>query len=140
MALSEAFMGSLGRNLSTEEVQLLQILSPQGVAKVNADLAQGINLEMTLAQLKLVHQAADKRKALAEGLLPQTMLSVVGQMTRSLTADEMILFAGVPSATLQHRIVCRTKGGEALDDVVQELAEEHGQAVLRGEAQRLASE
>eukprot|EP00906_Rhabdomonas_costata_P018574 RCo027110 len=140
MALTETFAGALRRDLTVEEVELLQLLSPQGVAKVNADLAQGVNLELTLMQLRMVFHAAKKRHALVEAKVPPSMRSVAGQMRRSLTADELTLFAGVPPAILQHMITCRTEEGESLEDIVQELAEEHRQKQLHCDAKRLGTE
>eukprot|EP00906_Rhabdomonas_costata_P018575 RCo027111 len=140
MALAEIFAGALRRGLTAEEVELLQLLSPQGVAKVNADLAQGVNLELTLVQLRVVCQAAKKSHAVVEARVPPAMRAVVRQMRRSLTADELTLFAGVPPALLQYMITCRTEEGEALDDIVQELAEEHRQKQLHCDAKRVGTE
>eukprot|EP00906_Rhabdomonas_costata_P011972 RCo017054 len=140
MALSEIFTVSIGRDLSVEEVELVQRLSPQGVAKVNSDVAQGANLEQTLAELKVVLQATQKRKALAEGLIPKAMLPIVRKMRRPLTAEEMVLFTGISPGALQFEIASREKEGEDLEDIVEELAHQHRQRLLQGSARRLADE
>eukprot|EP00906_Rhabdomonas_costata_P024091 RCo034673 len=140
MAIAQTLAIALGRELSIDEADLLRQLSPQGVAKINAELAQGNSLEQTLVELKVVLQASQKRKALAQSFLPEEMLSVARQMRRPLTAEEMVLFTGTSVAVLQHDIGLRSKKGETLEDVVQELAEEHRQRLLQGSAQRLADE
>eukprot|EP00906_Rhabdomonas_costata_P021487 RCo031199 len=140
MAIAQTFSMALGRELSVEEADLTQQLSPHGVAKINADIAQGANLEQTLAELKVVLQASQKRKALAQSFLPEEMLPVVRHMKRPLTAEEMVLITGTSAAVLHHEIALRTKKGEALEDVVQELAEEHRQRLLQASARRLADE
>ena len=42
MAVADAFACALGRELTPDEREMLQLLSPQGVAKVNADLSHGM--------------------------------------------------------------------------------------------------
>eukprot|EP00906_Rhabdomonas_costata_P011969 RCo017048 len=140
MALSEIFTVSIGRDLSVEEVELVQRLSPQGVAKVNSDVAQGANLEQTLAELKVVLQATQKRKALAEGLIPGALLPIVREMGRPLTAEEMVLFTGTSVAALHSQIIRQAMEGEGLEDIVEELAHQHRQRLLQGSARRLADE
>eukprot|EP00906_Rhabdomonas_costata_P017270 RCo024908 len=140
VAVEQTFSLGMGRELAAEEAELLLLLSPQGMAKVNTDLARGVNLEQTLAELKVVLLAAQKRKALIEGLVPKAMLPALMQMRRPLTTEEMVLFAGTSAAFLEQEISCRTKEGEALEDVVHDLAQDHRQMLLQGSAQRLAYE
>eukprot|EP00906_Rhabdomonas_costata_P017272 RCo024913 len=111
VAVEQTFSLGMGRELAAEEAELLLLLSR--MAKVNTDLARGVNLEQTLAELKVVLLAAQKRKALIEGLVPKAMLPALMQMRRPLTTEEMVLFAGTSAALLEQEISCRTK--EKLD-------------------------
>eukprot|EP00906_Rhabdomonas_costata_P028333 RCo040164 len=100
MAIAQTLALALGRELSPDEADLTRQLSPQGIAKINADLTQGANLEQSLAELKLVLQAYLKRKALAGDVVPAHLHRVVSQMKRPLTAEEMVLFAETSAALL----------------------------------------
>eukprot|EP00906_Rhabdomonas_costata_P012557 RCo018086 len=134
--LSEA----LGRELLTCEVNLLQALSPQGVAKINSDIAKGVSLELTLAELKVVFRAVKHRQALAKSLVPKVLLPVVERMGRSPTLDELVLLAGAPAPSLLSKIDSRTKKGEALEHVLEELSMEYRLELMHSDAQRLTEE
>eukprot|EP00906_Rhabdomonas_costata_P038450 RCo054235 len=137
MVLEEIFAASIGRALSREEEELLQLLSPQGMAKVNSDVSQGANLKLTLVHLKIAFHESKRRMSQVKRLVPEGMLPVVSQMSRSPTSEEMVLLSDVSVSTLQRIINRRTKTGEALEDVLQELAEGHRQWLLQCRAKQL---
>eukprot|EP00906_Rhabdomonas_costata_P021175 RCo030770 len=140
MALLCTVTEVLGRELDAQESELLQVLSPQGVAKVNADIAKGIDLEETLAQLSAAFQAAQLRKAEVESCVPGTVHSLVAQMGRPLTTEEMVLFVDVPSDVLANKIHSKWNVGELFEDVVEELADAHRVHQMQRDAKRVAAE
>eukprot|EP00906_Rhabdomonas_costata_P013932 RCo019961 len=140
MALLDTISETLGRELHASEKDLLMRLSPQGIAKVNADIAKGASLDLTLFQLKVVSRATKNREALAQSMVPKALLPVMNAMSRPPTTDELVLLAGVPSATLLRQLEVRTKKGEVVEDILEELAEEHRLEVMRNDAQQLVEE
>eukprot|EP00906_Rhabdomonas_costata_P012589 RCo018132 len=141
MALADAFSEILERDLSANEREMLQLLSPQGMAKVNEDLSQGVDPEQTLSQLLVVFRATKHRQALARCLLPMALAPMLAKMSRPPTVDELAFLAGACSATLLERqITLRTKKGELVEDVLEELAEQHRQKHLDDEALLLSEE
>eukprot|EP00906_Rhabdomonas_costata_P011912 RCo016950 len=140
MALFATVSDALGRELHTFEENLLQALSPQGVAKVNADIAKGVPLEQTLSQLRVAFRASKHRQALAKSSVPKALLPVVQEMSRSPTLDELVLLAGVPASTLLRQLEVRKKKGECLEEVLEELALEHRHTLMQEDIRRLATE
>eukprot|EP00906_Rhabdomonas_costata_P001214 RCo001897 len=138
MALSDWVFGALGRELSTGEREMLLALSPQGVAKINADIAKGVSLERTLSQLEEVFRVVKHRQALTKSMVPKTLLPVVGRMGRPPTTDELVLLVGTPATVLLRQLDSRTKKGEVLEDVMEELAEENRLELMRRDALCLA--
>eukprot|EP00906_Rhabdomonas_costata_P017048 RCo024531 len=140
MSVAEAFVEILGRELSPAEAELLACLSPQGLAKVNADSARGLSAEETLAQLMEGHEAAKKLKALLEQSLPEAMLPFLKQMGRRPTLEEMVLLTDVPFAAVMRQITFRSHPDEAPEDVLEEIAVDHRVSQVHSTATRLVKE
>eukprot|EP00906_Rhabdomonas_costata_P038849 RCo054998 len=139
MSLVEKVSEHLGRSLGPDEEELIQSLSAQGVAKLNADLVKEIDLEQTLAELMMVFQAVKRCRAQAESSVPGVMRSLVAEMKRPPTLSEMILLTDVSCDVLLERLNPQLMAGVDLDDAIEELAEAHRFKLMQLDAKRLAN-
>eukprot|EP00906_Rhabdomonas_costata_P022042 RCo031908 len=139
MPMANVVSGVLPREACEELRELLRVLSPQGMAKVNTDISKGVSPEETVAQLKAAHEAAAELKALMVSFLPVKAQScLLGQMRRPPTVDELELLAGAPLQEVENQVALRTKEGESLEEVIEDLAEAHRLSVLRAMGTKLA--
>eukprot|EP00906_Rhabdomonas_costata_P013846 RCo019844 len=129
---------ALGRELSSEEREFFAMLSPQGVAKINRDIARGNPLEGTLAELREVFEQAKQRRAEVQGGLPQAAQGLLSRLSRPATTEEMVLLSEKPICELMCVVNQRLNSGEDFDDILADLAEVHRQKRLTYDAQRLA--
>eukprot|EP00906_Rhabdomonas_costata_P019066 RCo027748 len=124
----------LQRPLSDEETTLLEALSPEGVAKVNVDMGRGVDISKTLEQLRTAHRHLKQRRATLEAQLCSKGRSVVGLLSRPPTTDELALLVETPVEEVLKKLQDRFAAGESLEDVMEELAQEHKYQALGRDA------
>eukprot|EP00906_Rhabdomonas_costata_P013847 RCo019845 len=129
---------TLGRELSPEERECFAMISPQGVAKINRDMAKGNPLEGTLAELREVFDQAKQRRAEVQGGLPQAAQGLLSRLSRPATTEEMVLLSEKPICELMCVVNQRLNSGEVLEDILADLADAHRHKRLTMDAQRLA--
>jgi hypothetical protein len=139
MTSIQSICDALGRELDSEEKELFQYMSPQGMAKMNSDVCKGVNLEHTLAEMRIVFQSMKRRRQQIESTLPETAQGIISRMKRPPSTDEMVLLGDVPPSTLLGKINDQLQAGEEMDDIVEDLAVAHRQKQLLFDAQRLAN-
>eukprot|EP00906_Rhabdomonas_costata_P001770 RCo002853 len=110
------------------------------MAKVNTDTAKGNGAEKVLAHLKEAFEAAKQFKVLLGELLPDSARSLLSKMTRPFTMDEMVLLTEVPFGAVMTQILVQTSPVMTQEDVLEELAEAHREALVRNAATRLATQ
>eukprot|EP00906_Rhabdomonas_costata_P008307 RCo011823 len=138
MEVTNLFSKSLGRSLRSEEVHLLRCLSASGIAKINADLARGVDLEATLSELQGVFQLVQARRGSALGRLSQTAEGLLGQLNGPCPTEVVVLAAEAPLLELLRRVSHDIVEGEELEDILDELALEHLDRKLQADSQLLA--
>lgn len=129
----------LGRDLDTDEKELFQFMSPQGMAKINSDICKGVNLEQTLAEMRIVFECMKRRRQQIEDTLPDSALNVIGRMKRPPSTEEMVLLGDISPSVLLGKINDQLQSGEELEDIIEDLAVAHRQKQLLFDAQRLAN-
>eukprot|EP00906_Rhabdomonas_costata_P010643 RCo014972 len=100
--ISEFFQTQIGRSLSPDEQMVLSQLSPQGVAKVNADFHRGIPATETLLELKLAYAAALRWQATLRSALPAETQAFLAALPHPPSTAEVVFLDCVGStASLQ---------------------------------------
>eukprot|EP00906_Rhabdomonas_costata_P012403 RCo017787 len=124
----------LGYPLNEEEARLLSALSAEGVAKVNVDLSRGVGLAKILEQLRKAQIHLKQRRANLEDQLCSRARLVAGILTRPLTTDELALLVDGSVDEILAELQTRATAGEAVEEVLEELAAEHKFESMRRDA------
>eukprot|EP00906_Rhabdomonas_costata_P014167 RCo020378 len=135
----EELLVALPREVTEEELHMLQLLTPQGMAKVNADLARGVDMETTLHELQAVLRDVESRREETQRALPEEAQALLRSMDRPPTGAELTMLKEVPPTQMLLRINLRLQAGECFTDAVESLAAVYLDCRLAGSAQRLSS-
>eukprot|EP00906_Rhabdomonas_costata_P018616 RCo027167 len=140
-AIVEAVTEAVRRELTAQEKALLGALSPQGVAKLNADLIKGVDLEGTMAELAEIYEATLQRREHVKSTLPSGARFILERMSRSPSTDEMLLLKDLPPSSVMDKLSkhLQQSRGESLDDALEDLAVTHLNDQVMFDAQRLAN-
>ena len=137
---------SHSRELQPEELQILHDLSPGGIAKVNADAAQRVAPDITLAILKEVYDAWTTRKATAEDIfsnLGETPRFMTASLGRPPSAEEVDMLQHADKVVTRRdkmEIHRRLVAGDQWEDIVEEMSVNFHHAKMLRVAEKLAEE
>eukprot|EP00906_Rhabdomonas_costata_P003541 RCo005396 len=129
---------ALRRPLLSEENELIGCLSAAGMAKLNADICQGADLERTLVELQGVFRHMQARRERAAAQLTALSEALLGQLSGPWPTEVMVLVADTPLSELLLQASRRMTTGDDLGDILEELAFEHLVKKLHMDSLRLA--
>jgi hypothetical protein len=134
-------LAELGRHLDSNEEEVVQHISPQGIAKINRDAIKGISLEQTMADITTAFGYMKQRRQEVEGSLPQTAQDVLSLMRRPPSTDEMAMLVDIPTPLVLAKIhqQMQLQKGDAFEDVVEELASNYRHHQLVNNAKILSN-
>eukprot|EP00906_Rhabdomonas_costata_P004682 RCo006917 len=137
-SVAAAVAVGLGRPLTKEEVELVRHLTPQGIAKLNGDRSAGMSLEQSLAELRLVREAAQERRSALQAMLSGAAREIVAQMGRPPTADELVLLVNARPSAIEFALQEGRAQKRPVEMVIEELAVEFKQELFLAEADALS--
>lgn len=131
----------LGRALDSAEEEVVQHISPQGIAKINRDTIKGISCEKTLADITTAFGYMKKRRLEVAECLPQAAHDVIALMRRPPSTDEMAMLADIPAPYILAKIAeqLNLQKGDEFEDVVEELATAYRHQQLLNNARALSN-